>query len=263
MNAQSTAATPYTPRGLDFASNDYLGLANSQILRETGSKALDRGLPLGPGESRLLRGNLPEHLMLEAEAADFFAKQAALFLGGGFQANQVIFQALPAQGDLVLHDALIHASAHEGMRLGRADIRSFAHNDVDAARAALEEWRSAGGVGQVWVAVESLYSMEGDMAPLSDLAAFAVSVDAVLVVDEAHATGVFGEYGRGLAHELEGEILTLHTCGRGLGVSGGLILRVEGRDRCARRSRLPVHLHHGPVPFRGRNGARITAGAQE
>ncbi len=154
--------------------------------------------------------------MLETKAADFFTAQAALFLGGGFQ-------ALPAQGDLVLHDALIHASAHEGMRLGRADIRAFAHNDVGAARVTLEEWRSSGEVGQVWIAVESVYSMEGDRSPLSDLAALAGSADAVLVVDEAHATGVFGEHGSELARGLDEEILTLHTCGKSLGVSWGLI----------------------------------------
>ncbi|MGV6804284.1 MAG: 8-amino-7-oxononanoate synthase [Ruegeria sp.] len=209
--------------GLDFASNDYLGLAGSDVLKRAAQDALDRGVPLGSGGSRLLRGNHPEHEALEAEAAAFFGAEAALYMGGGFQANQAIFSTLPAAGDLILHDELVHASAHEGMRLGRAETRGFAHNDISAARAVLADWRAQGGTGQVWIAVESVYSMEGDLAPLTALAEMARAEQAVLVVDEAHATGVFGPNGQGLAHGLDAEVLTLHTCGKGLGASGGLI----------------------------------------
>lgn len=209
--------------GLDFASNDYLGLTQSQMLAGAAREALDRGVPLGSGGSRLLRGNHPEHEALEQEAAAFFGAEAALFMGGGFQANQAIFSALPAAGDLVLHDALVHASAHDGMRAGRAEVRAFAHNDLADARRVLAEWRAAGGSGQIWIAVESVYSMEGDIAPLDGLAALARAHDAILIVDEAHATGVFGPQGKGLAHGLNAELLTLHTCGKGLGASGGLI----------------------------------------
>ena len=210
-------------QGLDFASNDYLGLSGSEVLNTAAREALDRGVPLGAGGSRLLRGNHAEHEALEAEAATFFGTEAALFMGGGFQANQALFSTLPAKGDLILHDELVHASVHEGMRLGRAETRSFAHNDADAARTVLDAWRAEGGGGQVWIAVESVYSMEGSIAPLKDLATLAREEGAVLVVDEAHATGVFGAYGAGLAHGLEAEVLTLHTCGKGLGLSGGLI----------------------------------------
>lgn len=210
-------------QGLDFASNDYLGLAGSQVLQRAAHDALSRGVPVGSGGSRLLRGNHPEHEALEREAAAFFGADAALFMGGGFQANQAIFSTLPAAEDLVLYDALVHASAHEGMRASRADLRAFRHNDVADARNVLRDWQSTGGSGQVWIAVESVYSMEGDLAPLEDLSVFAREADAVLVVDEAHATGVFGERGRGLAHDLNADLLTLHTCGKGLGVSGGLI----------------------------------------
>lgn len=209
--------------GHDFASNDYLGLAGSQLLREAAEDALRRGVPLGAGGSRLLRGNHSEHEALESEAAAFFGAEAALYFSGGFQANLAIFAALPGAEDLVLYDALIHASAHDGMRLGRATTRVFAHNDVAAASQQLLEWRKAGGIGQVWIAVESLYSMEGDLADLKGFAELARSQGAVLVVDEAHATGVFGPKGAGLAHGLEVQILTLHTCGKGLGVTGGLV----------------------------------------
>ncbi|WP_166418640.1 8-amino-7-oxononanoate synthase [Cochlodiniinecator piscidefendens] len=210
-------------RGIDFASNDYLGLAESDLLKAAGQQALARGVPVGSGGSRLLRGNHAEHQALEAEAAAFFGAEAALFMGGGFQANQAIFATLPAADDLILYDEYIHASAHEGIRLGRAEARSFAHNDAAAAQQILGQWRASGGKGQVWIAVESVYSMEGDLAPLDDLAAIARINGAVLVVDEAHATGVFGPNGRGLAYGLDAEILTLHTCGKGLGIAGGLV----------------------------------------
>lgn len=209
--------------GLDFASNDYLGLAEGPVLRAAARAALDRGVPLGSGGSRLLRGNHPEHEALEAEAAAFFGTEAALFMGGGFQANQAIFSTLPAANDLILMDELVHASAHEGLRLGRAKALPFAHNNANDARRVLAGWRAEGGAGQVWIAVESVYSMEGDVAPLAEFATLARDANAVLVVDEAHATGVFGAHGAGLAHGLDAEVLTLHTCGKGLGASGGLI----------------------------------------
>lgn len=211
--------------GYDFASNDYLGLAGSDVLRAAAADALARRVPVGAGGSRLLRGNDAEHQLLEAEAAEFFCTEAALFMGGGFNANQAIFSTLPQQGDLVLYDALIHASTHDGMRLGRAETRSFAHGDTEDAARILKDWRSEGGTGQVWIAVEAVYSMDGDLAPLDALMALADAEDAVLVVDEAHSTGVFGDLGRGLAHEIahRPNVLSLHTCGKALGASGALI----------------------------------------
>lgn len=253
-----------SPRaGLDFASNDYLGLAASGLLEEAAREALARGVPLGSGGSRLLRGNHPEHEALEAEAAAFFGTEAALFMGGGFQANQALFSTLPAEADLILHDALVHASAHEGMRLGRGEARAFAHNDpVDAARV-LAQWRAEGGAGQVWLAVESVYSMEGSRAPLAALADLAAREGAILVVDEAHATGVFGPAGRGLAHGLPAEMLTLHTCGKGLGASGGLICGARVLiDTLINRAR-PFIFATAPAPFTAalvRSSLRALAG---
>jgi 8-amino-7-oxononanoate synthase len=211
--------------GLDFASNDYLGLAGSELLKQAALDALNRGVPVGAAGSRLLRGNHPEHEALEQEAAAFFGAEAALFIGGGFQANHALFSALPMQGDLILYDALIHASAHDGMRLGRTETRAFAHNDVVAAEAEILSWRAEGGTGRLWLAVESLYSMEGDLAPLDQLRALARRHDAVLVVDEAHATVLFGPTGAGraLVQPHDPTLLTLHTCGKGLGAVGALI----------------------------------------
>lgn len=213
-------------QGLDFASNDYLGLAASSRLADAARAALDRGVPVGAGASRLLRGNHPEHEALEAEAAAHFRAERALYFGGGFQANSTIFSTLPQRGDLVVHDELIHASAIDGIRASKAAHASVPHNDVDGVDSAIVSWRRAGGTGQPWIAVESLYSMDGDAAPLADLAALADRHDAMLVVDEAHATGVLGPDGRGLAAALEGRanVVSLHTCGKALGASGGLVL---------------------------------------
>ncbi|WP_333684124.1 8-amino-7-oxononanoate synthase [Pontibaca methylaminivorans] len=209
--------------GLDFASNDYLGLTGAGLLADVAQDVLARGVPLGSGGSRLLRGNHAEHRALEDEAAAFFGAEAALYMGSGFQANQALFSALPMQGDLVLHDRLIHASVHEGMRLGRATCASFAHNDTADAARVIADWRAGGARGRVWIAVESVYSMDGDLAPLADLAGLAAREDAVLVVDEAHATGVFGAQGRGLASGLTCPLVTLHTGGKALGAAGALV----------------------------------------
>lgn len=212
-------------RGHDFSSNDYLGLAGSAPLAEAAMAAIARGVPLGSGGSRLLRGNHPEHEALEEEAAAFFGSEAALFFPTGFTANSALLSTLPQRGDLVVHDVLVHASAHEGMRLGRAQCVAAAHNDVDAFDDAIVEWRRAGGTGQVWLLVESLYSMDGDRAPLAALAELAERHDAMLLVDEAHATGVFGEAGRGLSAGMHGggRLVTLHTFGKALGCEGALL----------------------------------------
>ncbi|MEX5564386.1 8-amino-7-oxononanoate synthase [Pseudophaeobacter sp. 1A16562] len=211
--------------GHDFSSNDYLGLAASDEMRAAAMAALQRGVPVGAGGSRLLRGNDSEHQQLEEEAAAFFGSEAALFMGGGFNANVAIFATLPQRGDLVLYDDLIHASVREGMRLGRAETQNFAHNDVADAARVISDWRAAGGIGQVWIAVEAVYSMDGDLAPLTELMALADASGGVLVVDEAHATGLFGPQGRGLAYDIahRPNVISLHTCGKALGASGALI----------------------------------------
>ena len=215
-----------TPRGgHDFSSNDYLGLAASPDLSAAMIEAIARGVPLGSGGSRLLRGNHAEHEALEDEAARFFGSESALFFSSGYAANAALLSTLPQRGDLIVHDALIHASAHEGMKLGRADHRAAAHNDPDGFADVIGAWRGEGHTGRVWIAVESLYSMDGDRAPLAALAEIATRHDAFLLIDEAHATGVFGPDGRGLAAGYEGaeNVITLRTCGKALGCEGALL----------------------------------------
>jgi 8-amino-7-oxononanoate synthase len=211
--------------GLDFSSNDYLGLAASAELAAAVAAALARGVPPGAGGSRLLRGNHAEHEALEAEAAELFGAKRMLYFAGGYVANLALFSTLPQGGDLIINDALIHASVHAGLQGSRATLRTTPHNDPGAVEAAIRDWRAEGGTGRVWIAAESLYSMDGDQAPLTDLAAIADRHDAFLIIDEAHATGVHGPAGRGLAAGLEGRenVIVVHTCGKALGSAGALI----------------------------------------
>ncbi|WP_428332524.1 8-amino-7-oxononanoate synthase [Novosphingobium sp.] len=214
------ALSPRT--GIDFASNDYLALSGCARLRDSIADAIARGVPAGSGGSRLLRGNDPEHEALEAEAAAWAGSESALFLGSGYAANVALLATLPQTGDLIIHDELIHASMHEGLRLSRATAIAVPHNDADAFADAARQWH---GRGRIWLAFESLYSMDGDRAPLTDLVTIAERHDAVMLIDEAHATGVFGTGGRGLAADLDGrpDAIVLRTCGKALGAEGALI----------------------------------------
>jgi 8-amino-7-oxononanoate synthase len=222
---QSRLRTLETRSGLDFASNDYLGLAASKRLTRAVSAAIVRGTAIGAGGSRLLRGNAPEHEELEAVAAAFFHAERTLFFVSGYVANFALFSTLPQRDDLVILDELIHASVREGVRAGRAASVDARHNDVTSVEAAIRAWHAGGGRGRIWIAVESLYSMDGDRAPLNDLMTLADRSEAFLVVDEAHATGVFGPDGRGLAASIEGpeNVIVLHTCGKALGGAGALL----------------------------------------
>jgi 8-amino-7-oxononanoate synthase len=214
-----------TARGIDFTSNDYLGLAGSDRLRRGAIHALESGVPIGAGGSRLLRGNHPEHEALESEAAAFFKAERMLYFGSGYLANLAVLATLPQRGDVIVHDSLVHASARAGIAAGKAEAISVAHNDPDAIESAIVQWRRSGGKGQVWIAVESLYSMDGDQAPLTALAQLTDRHGGFLIIDEAHATGVYGPDGRGLTAGLEdrANVVTVHTCGKALGSSGALV----------------------------------------
>ncbi len=238
-------------RGRDFASNDYLALSAAPELRDAVARALVRGVPVGSGGSRLLRGNDPEHEALEAEAAAWTGAETALFVGSGYAANVALLATLPQRGDVVIHDALIHASMHEGLRLTRAEVRAVPHNDAQGFADACAQWRAAGNRGRIWLAVESLYSMDGDRAPLHDLIAMAEHHAAIVIIDEAHATGVFGTAGRGLADGLDGrpDVVVLRTCGKALGVEGALICGpAVMRDMLVNRAR-PFVFSTAPSPL--------------
>ncbi|MET0240223.1 MAG: 8-amino-7-oxononanoate synthase [Sphingobium sp.] len=225
LDTRSRRRTLSPRAGIDFASNDYLALAGDPAIADAIAQAAARGVPAGAGGSRLLRGNAPEHEALEDKAARFFGAQAALFFSSGFAANAALLATLPQPGDLIVADELVHASVHEGIRLTRAPHVLAAHNDAAAVEDAIARWRVDGGRGTAWIAVESVYSMDGDIAPLADLVAVADRHDAVLIVDEAHGTGIIGPGGRGLAAPWEGRdnIIVLHTCGKAMGVEGALV----------------------------------------
>ncbi len=212
-------------RGVDFSSNDYLGLAHDPVIAAAVADAIARGVPVGSGGSRLLRGNAPEHEALEEKAAAFFGSEAALFMANGFAANLALLSVLPRADDLIVADELIHASMHDGIRQSRATAVFVPHNNAQAFDDAIARWRAEGGAGTPWLLVETIYSMDGDIAPVDDLAAIARRRGAMLLLDEAHATGLFGRGGRGVAAHLEGaeNVVTLHTCGKGLGVEGAIV----------------------------------------
>jgi 8-amino-7-oxononanoate synthase len=207
-------------RGVDFTSNDYLGLRQHPALREAAMTALEKGIAIGSGGSRLLRGNDPAHAALEEQAADFFGSEAALFFANGFQANLAVMSTLPDRHDVVLFDALIHASLRDGIQANTAPHFRFAHNDC----AALENLLRDHAGKTCWVVTESVTSMDGDIAPLKEMLTLCERYGAWLVVDEAHATGVFGEQGKGLMHSMASpRLIVTHTCGKALGVAGALV----------------------------------------
>jgi 8-amino-7-oxononanoate synthase len=213
---------------VDFCSNDYLGLSVSKELHERVFESVSQIGKSGSGGSRLLSGNHPLMENLEIQLKDFHQAPSALLFNSGYDANLSIFGCIPQRGDLILYDSLVHASIHDGMRIGKAEIKSFKHNDCEALKQLLEVHSSING--QIFVAVESLYSMDGDLAPLSEIADLCQKFEAALIVDEAHATGVFGYNGVGRVQELnlQNKIFArLHTFGKAIGGHGAVVLGSE------------------------------------
>lgn len=208
---------------VDFTSNDYLGFARSEELKRRISEAEKEFSELGVGStgSRLLTGNSKLAEEVERQIADFHHAETALIFNSGYDANVGLYSSLGRIAKYIVYDELIHASVHDGMRLSRAELKPFKHNDVESLRSVLSELD-----GVVIVAVESVYSMDGDLAPLRELAAVCKEFDAALIVDEAHAVGLFGE-GRGRVLELglEDEIYArLVTFSKALGCHGAAVL---------------------------------------
>jgi 8-amino-7-oxononanoate synthase len=211
------------PRGIDFSSNDYLGLSRHPALREAVMEAIDEDGMVGAGGSRLLRGHHPAHAQLEEVAAEFFQSEKALFFGSGFLANFALFNTFLERHDAVIFDEHIHASVKEGIHASPAARYRARHSDLDSFESCIRRAREK-GARRLFVAVESVYSMDGDLAPLNELNRLARDSEAILVVDEAHATGVFGARGRGLGENLQSENgISIHTCGKALGVAGALV----------------------------------------
>lgn len=240
------------PSGIDLSSNDYLGMAEHPVLREAALAYFENGGAVGSGGSRLLTGNAQEHEALEEFAAEVFGCERTLFFSSGFQANYALLTTLPGRGDVVLYDEFIHASVRDGLMASQAKSFKFAHNDMDVLEGLLVRYR--GKARNIWVCAESVYSMDGDCAPLSALYELAERYDVTLIIDEAHATGVLGEGGRGLAYDaiVGGKgyerLVTLHTCGKAIGVAGAIICaRADVIDYMINMSR-PFIFSTAPMP---------------
>ena len=241
---------PPVPQGVDFCSNDYLGLARDERLRRRIAAISARRGPLhGATGSRLISGNHPELEALEGRLAEFYGAEAALVFSSGFAANLGLLASLGGLVGTLLCDRLLHASAIDGCRLSRAERVIFAHNDMGELEAGLDRLKP-GEAGAV--VVESLYSMEGDFAPLEQIVALADSRGAGVVVDEAHANGLMGPGGRGAvaAAGLEGRVLArVVTFGKALGLSGGAVLCSAAlRDYLVNFAR-PFVFSTGPAPL--------------
>jgi len=212
-------------RLISFASNDYLGLATEPALKEAAKEAIDR-YGVGSGASRLLSGSLAPHTRLEETLARFKGTEAALAFSSGYATAIGTLGALCGEGDVIILDKLCHASLIDGARLSRAVVRVFPHNHPGKLESHLAWAAQRHPDARVVVVTEAVFSMDGDRAPLADLVTLKNRHGAMLLVDEAHAVGVLGRNGRGLADalRLEGEVdIQMGTLSKALGVSGGYI----------------------------------------
>ena len=203
---------------VDFSSNDYLGLTRQSIASEHGGA--------GAGASRLLGGTSERMLEVETELARFYSSEAALIFASGYQSNLGLCSALFERGDYVLYDELVHASIRDGIRLGHARSANFEHNNPDLLREKIARVREKVH-GNLYVLIESLYSMDGDVAPIREFVSVCKDFNAALIVDEAHSTGLYGKNGAGLVVELgltDEVFARVHTFGKAAGMHGGCVV---------------------------------------
>src|SRR5690348_4494156 len=203
------------PSGINLCSNDYLGLAHDPRLKHAVLAALESSPQIASSGSRLLSGNSRDWQRLESEFADFAHVESALYFSSGYSANVGLLSCVLQPGDFVFSDALNHASIIDGIRLSRAQKIIYPHRDLYFLERALRENQDASGAKLI--VTESVFSMEGDIAPLAEILGLAEKYNAHLVVDEAHALGVFGAQGRGLAAELRNRsriLASVYPCGR-------------------------------------------------
>ncbi len=220
---------------VDFYSNDYLGFSRSleleDLFRNKLQNLADRnGRRIGSTGSRLLSGNSELAEELESMLKEFHKAEAALLFNSGYDGNVGMISAFVRPGDVVFYDELVHASMHDGLKLARVKGLPFQHNDLDHLEALLAHSPKASGESQCFILVESIYSMDGDSAPLVELCQLAEKYGANLLVDEAHATGIFGEKGEGFCVELglqKKVFARLVTFSKALGTHGAVVLTTE------------------------------------
>ena len=218
---------------LNFSSNDYLGLANDPMLKEAATEAV-KNYGAGSGASRLICGSLAPHHELEEALAEFKKTGAALAFSTGYTAAVGTICALARKDDIIVIDKLVHASIVDAARLSGAKLRVFAHNDLEdlekilkwAQKKRAADILSADQRPQIFIVTETVFSMDGDFAPLQEIVELKEKYGAWLMVDEAHATGIFGNQGRGFAESLglaDRIEIQMGTLGKALGASGGYI----------------------------------------
>ncbi|HUR11320.1 MAG TPA: 8-amino-7-oxononanoate synthase [Flavitalea sp.] len=201
---------------VDFSSNDYLGIATNKLICQASA------LGHGSTGSRLLTGNSMETESTESLIAAFHEAEAGLIFNSGYDANVGVLSCIGGRGDTILYDSLSHASIRDGIRLSFSTSHSFIHNDVADLK---EKLQSA--TGNIFIVTESVFSMDGDSAPLQEIAAMCENFNAYLIVDEAHATGVIGKKGEGLVQFLRIQrncLARIHTFGKAAGCHGAIVL---------------------------------------
>ena len=227
LERESQLRSLETSHTLDFSSNDYLGLASDARIKQAVAAALASPELAASTGSRLLSGNSERWIALESDFARFAGAEAALYFTSGYLANVGLLASLLGPEDMVFSDSANHASLIDGIRLAKARRVVFPHLDLEFLENALRAGSAAAGR---FIVVESVFSMEGDLAPLADLSRLAERYDAELIVDEAHAVGVFGPQGSGLVADagLSGRVLaTIFTCGKALASSGAFVCGSE------------------------------------
>lgn len=210
---------------IDLTSNDYLGLARSAWIKNKVSESYQKSFQKnGATGSRLLSGNSPYIESLETKIADFHHGESALIFNSGFDANLGLISTIcRGENDVIIYDELVHASIHQGVKLSGVTGVLFQHNDVINLEAILKQNTHA----NCFVVIESFYSMDGDKAPLKEIAALKKKYQFELIVDEAHALGIFGQQGRGLCNEagIESDCLArIYTFGKAMGTHGAAIV---------------------------------------
>lgn len=238
------------PESADFLTNDVLGLSRHPEVIDSAAQAA-RLYGVGARASRLLGGDHGLLLQAEDALAQWVGTPAALLFPSGFQANLGLLAALPEPGDVLLCDALNHASLIDGARLSRARVVVYEHADPKSLERAL---RANAGAARRWVITESLFSMDGDLAPLAAIGALCARYDARLIVDEAHAVGLLGPQGRGACAqhpELEGVLAArILTGGKALGVCGAFVAGSTAlRDHLIHRARSFIYTTGMPLPM--------------
>ncbi|MDO6800834.1 pyridoxal phosphate-dependent aminotransferase family protein [Wenyingzhuangia sp. 1_MG-2023] len=212
--------------GLDFYSNDYLGLAQSKSVAEKAKMYLENSHDInGSTGSRLISGTHSLHIEVESELARFHKAESGLLFNSGYDANVGLFSSVLQKNDVLLFDELIHASVRDGIRLSAANSYKFKHNDIYDLETKILRFKE--NTRQVYISIETVYSMDGDTAPLQDIVNLCEKHGVYLIVDEAHSGGVFGENGNGLvcALGLETKIFArVHTFGKALGCHGAVVL---------------------------------------